>query len=60
MITADGTRTEGARACAAGDALARKHKIRMPLLSGIAAVLAGKIDPKDAAKIAGEAVASEE
>ncbi len=60
VITADATRTEGARACAAGDALARKHKIRMPLLSGVAAVLAGKIDPKDAAKIAGEAVASEE
>jgi glycerol-3-phosphate dehydrogenase (NAD(P)+) len=60
VITADMTRTEGARACAAGDALARKHKIRMPLLSGVAAVLAGKIEPKDAAKIAGEAVASEE
>ncbi|MFN0250918.1 MAG: NAD(P)H-dependent glycerol-3-phosphate dehydrogenase [Kofleriaceae bacterium] len=60
VITADMTRTEGARACAAGDALARKHKIRMPLLSGVAAVLAGKIDPRDAAKIAGEAVASEE
>jgi len=60
VITADATRTEGARACAAGDSLARKHKIRMPLLSGVAAVLAGKIDPKDAAKIAGEAVASEE
>lgn len=60
VITADATRTEGARACAAGDTLARKHKIHMPLLSGVAAVLAGKIDPKDAAKIAGEAVASEE
>ncbi len=60
VISADVSRTEGARACAAGDALARKHRIRMPLLSGIAAVLAGKIDPKDAAKIAGEAVASEE
>jgi glycerol-3-phosphate dehydrogenase (NAD(P)+) len=60
VITADATRTEGARACAAGDALARKHRIHMPLLSGVAAVLAGKIDPKDAAKIAGEAVASEE
>lgn len=60
VISADMARTEGARACAAGDALARKHKVRTPLLSGIAAVLAGKIDPKDAAKIAGEAVASEE
>lgn len=60
VMTADAARTEGARACAAGDALARKHRIRMPLLSGVAGVLAGKIEPKDAAKIAGEAVASEE
>ena len=60
VLRYSGERTEGARACAAGDALARKHKIRMPLLSGVAAVLAGKIEPKDAAKIAGEAVASEE
>ena len=60
VMSADVARTEGARACAAGDALARKHKIRMPLLSGVAAVLAGKVEPKDAAKIAGEAVASEE
>lgn len=60
VISADATRTEGARACAAGAALAKKLGVRMPLLSGVAAVLAGKIDPKDAAKIAGEAVASEE
>ena len=60
VFTADNARTEGARAAAAGHALATKFKIRMPLLSTVAAVLSGQIDPKDAARIAGEAVASEE
>lgn len=60
VMTADTARTEGARAAIAGCALAAKLKIRMPVLSGVAAVLSGKIDPKEAAQLVGDSVAVEE
>ncbi|MBA3461991.1 MAG: NAD(P)H-dependent glycerol-3-phosphate dehydrogenase [Deltaproteobacteria bacterium] len=60
VITADSARTEGARAALAGMELAGKLRTRMPVLQGIAAVLSGKIDPKDAAKMVGDTVAVEE
>ena len=39
-------RTEGARAAIAGCELAAKLRVRMPLLAGVAAVLAGKLEPQ--------------
>lgn len=60
VMTADTARTEGARAAIAGCELAAKLKIRMPVLSGVAAVLSGKIDPKEAAQLVGDSVAVEE
>ncbi len=52
--------TEGARAALAGVRLARRHGVRMPLLEGLAGVLTGKVAPADAARMAGENVATEE
>jgi len=52
--------TEGARAAIAGAELARTLRVRMPVLTGIAAVLAGKVDPRDAAKLVMDSVALEE
>jgi glycerol-3-phosphate dehydrogenase (NAD(P)+) len=60
VVTADSARTEGARAAIAGMELAGKLRMRMPVLQGIAAVLSGKIEPKDAAKMVGDTVAVEE
>jgi glycerol-3-phosphate dehydrogenase (NAD(P)+) len=60
VITADGQRTEGARAALAGAALARALRVRTPVLAGVAAVLAGKADPREAASLVGDSVASEE
>lgn len=60
VLTADVERTEGARAAIAGCALAASLRIRMPVLAGVAAVLAGKVEPKDAAQLVGDSVASEE
>jgi glycerol-3-phosphate dehydrogenase (NAD(P)+) len=60
VFTADTHRTEGARAALAGHRLADKLGIRMPVLSGVAAVLAGKYDPRDAAKLVADTVADEE
>ena len=57
VVTADGGRTEGARAAIAGDALARQLRVRMPVLQGVAAVLAGKAEPRDAAQLVGDTVA---
>lgn len=42
VVTADGARTEGARAALAGAELARSLRVRVPVLQGVAAVLAGK------------------
>ena len=60
VMTADSARTEGARAALAGIELAGKLRTRMPVLQGIAAVLSGKMEPKDAAKLIGDNVAVEE
>jgi glycerol-3-phosphate dehydrogenase (NAD(P)+) len=49
--------TEGARAAVAGLALADRLRVRMPLLAGVAAVLAGRAEPKDAAQLVADNVA---
>ena len=60
VITADSVRTEGARAAITGVALAKQVRVRMPVLEGVAAILSGKLEPKDAARLIGDNVASEE
>jgi glycerol-3-phosphate dehydrogenase (NAD(P)+) len=60
VITAETSRTEGARAALAMTQLAGTLRVRMPVLSGVAGVLAGKIEPRDAAKLIGDTVAVEE
>jgi glycerol-3-phosphate dehydrogenase (NAD(P)+) len=60
VVSSDSARTEGARAALMGTELAKQHKVRMPVLTGLAAVLAGKLDPKDAGRLIGDQVASEE
>jgi glycerol-3-phosphate dehydrogenase (NAD(P)+) len=60
ILTADAARTEGARAAIAGVELARSLRVRMPVLQGVAAVLAGKIEPREAASMIGDTVAVEE
>jgi len=60
IVSADGQRTEGARAAIAGDQLARQLRVRMPVLSGLAAVLAGRAEPRDAAQLVGDSVADVE
>jgi glycerol-3-phosphate dehydrogenase (NAD(P)+) len=58
--TAEGERTEGARAALAGAELAQRLRVRMPVLTGVAAVLAGRAEPRDVAKLIGDTVAIEE
>jgi glycerol-3-phosphate dehydrogenase (NAD(P)+) len=60
VVTAETGRTEGARAAIAGDALARKLRIRMPVLSGVAAVLAGRAEPREAAQLVGDTAGATE
>jgi glycerol-3-phosphate dehydrogenase (NAD(P)+) len=60
VVTADSARTEGARAAIAGVELAHKLRVRMPVLSGVAAVLTGRIEPREAAQLVGDTVAVEE
>ena len=60
VISADSARTEGARAALAGSELARSLRVRMPVLQGVAAVLAGKVEPREAAAMIGDTVAVEE
>lgn len=60
VVSADGARTEGARAALAGSELARSLRVRMPVLQGVAAVLAGKVEPREAAAMIGDTVAVEE
>jgi len=60
IVSADNNRTEGARAALAGSDLAKSLRVRMPVLQGLAAVLTGKLEPRDAAQLAGEGVAHEE
>ncbi|HEY5944768.1 MAG TPA: NAD(P)-binding domain-containing protein [Kofleriaceae bacterium] len=59
-VAADSDRTEGARAALAGATLANSLRVRMPVLSGVAAVLAGRAEPRDVAKLIGDNVATEE
>ena len=60
VVTADVARSEGARAALAGAELASKLRVRMPVLGGVAAVLAGRAEPRDAAKLVGDTVADVE
>lgn len=60
IVTADSSRTEGARAAIAAVELAKSLHIRMPVLQGIAAVLTGKLEPREAAQMIGDTVAEEE
>jgi glycerol-3-phosphate dehydrogenase (NAD(P)+) len=60
VVTAETQRTEGARAALAGAALAKTLKVRMPVLTGVAAVLSGKAEPREAASLVGDNVAVEE
>jgi glycerol-3-phosphate dehydrogenase (NAD(P)+) len=52
--------TEGARAALAGTALAERLHVRMPLLAGIAAVLSGRAEPRDAVQLVADSVAEVE
>ena len=60
VVTADTERTEGARAALAGATLADRLRVRMPVLTGVAAVLAGRAEPREAAQLIGDSVAVEE
>jgi glycerol-3-phosphate dehydrogenase (NAD(P)+) len=60
IVTADAQRTEGARAALAAVDLAASLKVRMPVLQGIAGVLTGNLEPREAAKQIGDTVAVEE
>lgn len=57
-VTSDAT--EGARAALAGAELAKQLRVRVPVLTGVAAVLAGKADPREAASLVGDNVADYE
>ena len=60
VVTADAERTEGARAALAGATLADRLRVRVPVLTGLAAVLAGRAEPREAAQLIGDTVAVEE
>ncbi len=60
VITADSARTEGARAALAGAQLAKQLKARLPVLTGVAAVLSGKAEVREVASLIGDSVATEE
>ncbi len=60
VVTADAVRTDGARAALAGSELASKLRVRMPVLQGVAAVLGGRLEPKDAASLVADTVAEAE
>ncbi|HEU0037339.1 MAG TPA: NAD(P)-binding domain-containing protein [Kofleriaceae bacterium] len=60
VVSADASRTEGARAALAMIDLAKSLRVRTPVLQGVAAVLTGKLEPRDAAKLIGDTVAAEE
>jgi glycerol-3-phosphate dehydrogenase (NAD(P)+) len=60
VVTADSAGTEGARAARAGIDLAAQLRVRMPVLQGVAAVLAGRLDPKEVANLIGDTVAEAE
>lgn len=56
----DATATEGARAAIAGAELAGKLRVRVPVLQGLAAVLAGRMEPRAVANLIGDTVAEAE
>jgi glycerol-3-phosphate dehydrogenase (NAD(P)+) len=60
VITAEAQRTEGARAALAGAQLAKQLKARLPVLTGVAAVLSGKAEVREVATLIGDSVATEE
>ena len=60
IVTGDNAKTEGARATITGLELAKSLRVRMPVLQGLAAVLTGKLEPRDAAQLVGDQVAVEE
>jgi glycerol-3-phosphate dehydrogenase (NAD(P)+) len=60
VMTAEAQRTEGARAALAGAQLAKSLKARLPVLTGVAAVLSGKAEPREVAALIGDNVATEE
>jgi glycerol-3-phosphate dehydrogenase (NAD(P)+) len=59
-LPADALASEGARASLSIARLTRRLKVRMPLVEVVAAVLTGKVKPREAGRMAGESVASEE
>jgi glycerol-3-phosphate dehydrogenase (NAD(P)+) len=60
IVTGDNAKTEGARATITGVELAKSLRVRMPVLQGLAAVLTGKLEPRDAAQLIGDQVADME
>ncbi len=54
------TQTEGARAAIAGVEIAKRLRVRVPVLQGVAAVLAGKLDPRAVGDLIGDSVADTE
>lgn len=60
VITAEAERTEGARAALAGAQLAKQLQARLPVLTGVAAVLSGKAEVREVATLIGDSVATEE
>jgi glycerol-3-phosphate dehydrogenase (NAD(P)+) len=60
IVTGDNAKTEGARATITGLELAKSLRVRMPVLQGLAAVLTGKVEPREAANLVGDQVAVEE
>jgi glycerol-3-phosphate dehydrogenase (NAD(P)+) len=57
---ADAATTEGARAALAGVGLASALRVRMPVLQGVAAVLAGRVEPRAVAHLIADTVAEAE
>lgn len=60
IVTGDNAKTEGARATIGGLELAKSLRVRMPVLQATAAVLTGKLEPRDAAQLIGDQVADQE
>lgn len=60
QMATDGARTEGARAALAGVELAGQLRVRVPVLQGLAAVLAGRLAPAQVANLIGDTVAEAE
>lgn len=60
QLSDDAAECEGARAALAIERLARRLRVRMPLIETMAGALSGRIRPEDAARLAGETVAAEE